>query len=123
MLPPGPTSFRIPPGDEEYTARFNFTNSYVDIYIHGVFPHMHRLGSSYEATIRHADGTEDCLVRGDWDFENQMTYMYDEPVRFEIGDSWRSRCTWDNSEGEEAVGFGESTDQEMCFFFSYVTFF
>jgi mono/diheme cytochrome c family protein len=121
MAPLGSYSFNIPAGDPDYTHSESFENSYVPLNVLGIFPHMHKLGQRFDARIIHADGSETCLVSGDYDFDNQMTYQFREPVQFAMGDEVRFECNWDNSEGDSAVRFGERTDQEMCYFFTLVS--
>lgn len=122
VVPAGSYSFTIPAG-EVHTADESLTNEWLDITVYGTFPHMHRLGSAYEMRIDHEDGTSTCVARADaWEFNNQQTYMFEEPLVWSPGDAATTSCTWDNTAGDEAVRFGESTDQEMCFFFTYVSY-
>ena len=104
----------------------------MDLKIHGVFPHMHVLGQAYGASITHADGSETCIVEGDYDFDNQLTYQFaedDMPV-VSNGDSIDFYCNWNNSISNDDLphsepvnaGYGERTDEEMCFFFSLVSY-
>ena len=128
MAPIGLYSFRIPAGDDSYTDGDTFQNSYVDLEVYGMFPHMHVLGKKFDARIIHEDGSETCLVQGDYDFSNQMTYQFSDPVKFAKGDTISFECTWDNSTGNDDrildepqnTYYGERTDEEMCFFFSLV---
>jgi len=128
MAPLGTFNFSIPAGDESYTDSGTFANSYLDMTIYGMFPHMHVLGSRFEAKIEHDDGSETCLVEGDYDFNNQMTYQFIDPISFEQGARVTYDCTWNNSEsnpemdGEpQTTGYGERTDEEMCFFFTFIS--
>lgn len=121
LAPAGNFSFEIPPGAAEYTVEDDFQNSYAPLRILGMFPHMHQLGTRFNARIRHADGSESCVVDGEYSFDNQMTYQFREPVEFATGDTLEYSCTWNNSEGTEPVGYGERTNEEMCFFFTFLT--
>ena len=55
-------------------------------------------------------------------------YMFKEPVRVENGSTIHIECTWDNSASNpnqysdppQTVYYGERTDEEMCFSFTYV---
>jgi mono/diheme cytochrome c family protein len=66
-----------------------------------VTPHMHYLGTHERATVRHADGTNECLVDSGWDFDWQRTYTYDAPLdklpKFEAGSTVTVSCSWDNT--------------------------
>ena len=133
MFPLGIYNFNVPAGDDDYTDSDSFTNTYpVNLKIHGVFPHMHVLGQAYSASITHADGSETCLVNGRYDFDNQLTYQFEEddmPVISE-GDRINFSCNWNNSLSNPDLphsepinaGYGERTDEEMCFFFSLVSY-
>lgn len=99
-----------------------------DVRLFGVFPHMHLAGTDIKISIER-DGEEICLSHNpSWDFEWQITYMYeggfeDLPPLLP-GDRVRVRCTYNNtmsnpilSEYTDApvdIGLGEDTFDEMC---------
>ena len=64
-----------------------------------------------------------------WDFHNQLTYTYREPIEVDSDSVVSLRCSWDNSaenpnqlnEEPKDVRYGERTDEEMCYAFSYVS--
>jgi hypothetical protein len=138
LWPLGGYNFKIPAGDEAYTKNYNqyIPESYEyegieipipDLRLHGVFPHMHILGSGYRMWIEKPDGEEVCAVSSDrYDFYNQLTYMFREPLDVEAGDTVHWSCTWNNSTSNpgliydppQDVRYGERTDEEMCFMFS-----
>lgn len=101
--------------------------------IHSVAHHMHTLGTSGRQVVRHADGTETCLVDiPDWDFHWQSRYPLAEPVPFVAGDALSLSCTWDNSAANQPVigdtraepvdvQWGEGTRDEMCLGIVYVS--
>ncbi len=120
MAPLGIGDFAIPAGAEGYSDGGTFENEYLDITLHGVFPHMHELGRSYSMTLQE-DGAETCLVEGTYDFNNQLTYMWPDPVSFPYGSSVDFECTWDGAE-DVTTYYGERTDEEMCFFFTLVSY-
>ncbi|MEL6345646.1 MAG: hypothetical protein AAFV53_21230 [Myxococcota bacterium] len=121
-------SFAIPANDASYTYDFSFDNSFIDLNIFGVFPHMHLLGQGYSATIDHSDGSETCLTEGSYNFNNQMTYMFNEPIPFSRGESLNLSCNWNNSTSNpdlpydepQTTYYGERTDEEMCYFFTFM---
>jgi hypothetical protein len=125
----GPDRFTIPAGDAAYSAEDSARNGGGPVDILGAFPHMHWLGASYRAWTSDGDsGEERCLLEGDYDFDHQMTYMFTEPAVWDSGDRLHFQCTWDNSAANpdqphdppEDVGYGEGTDEEMCFLLFYV---
>lgn len=127
MAPLGVQDFRIPAGDAAYTDGDTLRNTFgVDLTLYGVFPHMHQLGAHYSLWVEDGGQTE-CLLEGDYDFDNQLTYMYREPASFPQGSELGFSCTWDNSTDnpnlpyDEPVEtrYGERTDEEMCYFFTF----
>ncbi len=128
MAPIGIHDFVIPAGAAAHEDGDSFLNSYLDLTLYGMFPHMHLLGARFSASIQHVDGTESCLVDGAYDFGNQMTYQYLEPIEIVVGESLAFSCTWDNSASNpdlfytppREIRYGERTDEEMCFMFTLV---
>lgn len=130
VYPLGTFDFTIPAGASAYESPLiiPWSNDWPEIEILGVFPHMHQLGSGFDMYVAHPDASQDCLVDIDrWDFHNQIALQYPEPVRVRGGDVLAMTCRWDNSADNPAqfndppqdVGFGEGTDEEMCFGFTY----
>jgi hypothetical protein len=90
--------------------------------------HMHYLGIGGGVSIKHADGTEDCILDlTGWNPDWQQAYDLMEPILFDhsAGDEWRIFCHWDNSqENQPIIGgiqresvdivWGTSLDMEMC---------
>jgi hypothetical protein len=119
LLQLGTPDFEIAAGDG--AARASRSNRMPwDVDLLSMLPHMHGLGSSYELSVSHADGSESCVVRGDYSFDNQITFLLEESIAVNAGDSIDYHCQWDNSSGTEDVYYGERTDEEMCFFFGLV---
>jgi len=90
--------------------------------------HMHYVGVGGGVSIKHADGTEDCILDlTGWDPDWQQSYDLAEPLVFDhlAGDVWHLECRWDNSqENQPIIGgvqresvdivWGTSLDMEMC---------
>ncbi|MCP4806851.1 MAG: hypothetical protein GY913_02160 [Proteobacteria bacterium] len=127
MVPMGVYGFRIPKNDDAYTETGGWAMP-LDFTIHQVFPHMHVLGTSYRMQVSTEQG-DICVVEGDYDFDNQLSYQLVDPVEVDAGDIWTMSCTWDNSddnpnqinETSQPVKYGERTDEEMCFGFSLIS--
>ena len=124
MAPLGLQGFTIPAGDESYTFSDTLTLP-VGVNIWGIFPHMHVLGSGYEIKT-----DDECLLASDnYEFENQLTYLYKEPIFVPSGTNIQMSCTWNNSESNpdlilnppQDIGYGERTDEEMCYAFTLVS--
>ena len=72
----------------------------------------------------------ECLVASDrYDFDNQLTYMFDAPILLEEGTQFSLSCTWNNSTDNPNllinppvdIGYGERTDEEMCYAFTLIS--
>ena len=111
----GATKFTIPPrGTRDMTCDFNVPAQLPEIHVFGGAPHMHKLGKSL-STYRIRGGVSEAVVdQPNFDFQTQVGY----PVNVGIkgGDTMRTRCVWQNP-GDQSVGFGENTADEMCFMF------
>lgn len=138
MWPFGDQGFNIPAGDNNYSHDYNFEipailgqidpNATVTVYATG--PHMHVLGKSYRLWVERPGDEDLCVASAEsWDFDNQISYVFNEPIVLYPGDKVRLRCTWDNSESNPDlihnppidVGYGERTDEEMCFAFTLLS--
>ena len=129
MGPYGYTSFEIPAGDDSYSYG-ETVEAPANFRIWATFPHMHLLGTGYRLHIIRQDGEEDCVVSSDtYDFNNQLTYQFEEPIVVNAGDQIFWECTWNNSPSNphvyydppQAIGFGERTDEEMCYAFTLIS--
>ncbi|NCG18083.1 MAG: hypothetical protein GWP91_03605 [Rhodobacterales bacterium] len=133
MLPLGPSGFTIPAGDASYEITQSLAMAELGIPlnldIHGVFPHMHTLGKSYHF-FSEDDNDESCITKADkYEFNNQPTYWFKEPVRITPEATVHVSCTYDNSadspgqfnDPPQDVSYGERTDQEMCFALMYAS--
>jgi len=98
------------------------------VYIHGVFPHMHRYGKSLSATKLSPDG-DACMVNvKQWDFDWQRFYFYDNgPVAFNTRtDKFEISCNYSipamDSLGQPlTINWGNGSGDEMCLNFYYAT--
>jgi len=126
----GPSDFYIPAENPNYSSTTSFTMppGYGNLTVYGVFPHMHLLGTHYHYGLV-SRGKSSCVLDGPWDFHNQQTYMFREPVVLSPGDTAQFTCTWDNSSANPNqvndppvnITYGERTQEEMCFGFTLAT--
>jgi hypothetical protein len=86
-----------------------------EVNIIGVTPHMHELGVHSSIIINRADGTKETLVDEPFDFNTQIGY--ETKAKLMPGDTLSATCKWNNTKGA-VVGFGEGTDDEMCYLFT-----
>jgi hypothetical protein len=76
---------------------------------------MHKLGVAEQGWIEHADDTETCLLDVPrWDFNWQLTYVFEEPVIIQPDDRIGMRCTYDSTSVTETTNWGDGTGDEMC---------
>ncbi len=138
MWPFGDRGFNIPAGDDNYSHDYDFElpailgqidpDATVTVYATG--PHMHVLGKSYRLWVERAGEEDICVATADkWDFDNQVSYVFNEPIVLYPGDRIRLKCTWNNSVSNPDLihnppidtGYGERTDEEMCFAFTLLS--
>jgi hypothetical protein len=98
----------------------------VPITIHGVFPHMHKMGRTLRVDFTSNEGGDQCLVDVDrWDFNWQEGWWYDEPIEFPksgTGREFTITCGFDTrSSNMPEVSWGEGSDDEMCLNYLYIT--
>jgi hypothetical protein len=136
FFPYGPEGFVIPAGKPNHREEIEYGVSYLlyglpfSLTVYGIFPHMHVLGKAYEAWGTDAEGERICISEADeYEFNNQPTYMLTEPITVPNEGTLGFGCRWDNSESNPDqindpvadVGWGENTEQEMCYGLMYVT--
>ena len=117
------TRFEVPPGEAEVTdvATRRLFGEDVPLRIHGIAPHMHRLGRSLQVEVWDAEHA-DCLVDVPrWDFDWQDLFFYEEPVDVRGSHRVAIACTWDTRGATEPVTWGDGTADEMCLALLYVT--
>ena len=124
MFPVGTTEFTIPAGASAYTKERSFIMPY-GFKIWGSIPHMHSLGTGYSFSVSHG-GEEHCVVQSDrYDFDNQQNYLFKEPLVAPANSLYQWSCRWNNSTSNpnliidppQDVGYGEGSEEEMCFMF------
>lgn len=82
--------------------------------VFAVFPHMHKLGTSMDVMLTPSGGAASSFYNvSPWSFGNQPV----EPLVQTLGpdDTLTATCHWNNPGGSQ-VTYGESSDNEMCFF-------
>ena len=132
VLSLGAYSFSIPAGETmEVSETELWSERRGPGQILGVWPHMHLFGSGFEMSVTDTEGSETCLVEmGGWDFHNQVSSLYTEPVPLVGGESIQTTCNYDNTaenprqpnDPPQTIRWGEGTGDEMCFGFTYVAF-
>ena len=89
------------------------------IHVVAASPHMHRLGTAIETTVRRgsADAPDELVFREErFDYDLQTTYPIVPAVEIRPGDVLRTACTYDNPT-DATVRYGITIADEMCFNF------
>lgn len=112
----------IPPETNGTTHTFSYEVGDGDRFaMHSLALHMHTLGRSGRMSVKHADGSETCLIDVPaYDFNWQRSYELETPYVSAPGDTIELSCTWDNP-GKETVSWGDGTGDEMCLGVSYLS--
>jgi hypothetical protein len=117
-----PRLLRIPP-DESNCVFWAEQLMPPDVTVLQVFPHMHLIGRTIEATAILPKGRFVPVVRiSDWDFRWQSIYTLKQPLDLPAGSRIRLEAHYDNSSGNprnpnkppKPVSFGFGTSDEMC---------
>jgi hypothetical protein len=112
----GTFSLTIPDGAQDFPLSIS-CEADREMNVFAVFPHMHKLGTrlSFETGLSE-QAAEMAYEIAPWEFGEQP--MDPVQVRINPGEFMRSTCYWNNDTGGD-VTFGESSDNEMCFFVLY----
>jgi hypothetical protein len=86
------------------------------IHIIGFEPHLHRLGKRMVTKAKHADGTLTTIFDKPFSFGNETHYFAEYELK--AGETLTTSCTF-NNDTDMGVPFGESTDTEMCYQFTF----
>lgn len=107
----GPVDIQIEPGKTKTIT--GTCNIETEQHAYALFPHMHQLGTHFRTTL--TIGGEDHVIHDDeYSFEEQYQIPLDPIYHLQKGDSVKTECTYVNTLNK-TIGFGESSDREMCF--------
>ena len=111
----------IPPGSDTFQVSDKYTLP-VDFRANCVWAHMHLIGKEVNVWAELPDGTTRRLLKiGDWDFNWQDTYRYQEDVLLPKGTVLRAQWRFDNTDRNprnpnhppKRVQLGEGSTDEM----------
>jgi hypothetical protein len=128
LIPIVDTDMTLPAG--QHAAKFTFSQPLVglpeELQVHGVFPHMHQLGTTLRFDLQPLgdDNPDNAFFMADvpqWDFHWQQLFLYEDPIVVTPADVLKVECTYDTSSRDTTVLWGEGTQDEMCLVFVYVT--
>ena len=121
----GNNDLSIPPGLSEHVESQSVELRRVGVrtprLLWGILPHMHEIGVSYQLEKISGNQTMCLMNVRRWDFNWQLSYFLEEPIRLEPGDSLRTTCRFDSRSRTEVTRFGEDTDDEMCLALVFTT--
>ena len=88
--------------------------------VFGITGHTHQWGTNVSVSLADGkDGPDKVLYDvPDWKWSEPATVYQDPPVVIPAGGGFRFSCEWNNT-GNTDVKFGESANDEMCFFWAY----
>jgi hypothetical protein len=103
----GPTYFPVP-------------NSLHGVNVFAITGHTHKLGTDVEVEVTTGEADPGTMVYRPtaFDWAEPETVRHDPPFQIPEDGGFRFTCEWINETGQ-TVGFGESTTDEMCFFWAY----
>ncbi len=112
VLLAGPLSFNIPAMTSGHVINGSCTMA-DDVTVFAVMPHMHQLGTSMTVEVG-----DDIIYEGTYTFDDQRYHDITPQLALGGGTRVDVTCTYDNPTSS-SVGFGDSSDQEMCFALLY----
>lgn len=99
---------------------FKLPDDYADANFFAITGHTHQYGADVRvstATSASDPGTPVYDVPG-WQWDEPATVQHDPTFKVPEGGGFNFACDWENT-SDKSVDFGESANQEMCFFWSY----
>lgn len=103
----GPTFFRLP-------------SEFAGVNFFGITGHTHQYGTNVRIwnSMSAADTTSPVYDIPGWSWDEPETEYFDPAFQVPSGGGFRFTCEYNNTSSSR-VGFGESANQEMCFFWAY----
>ncbi len=112
MVFAGKFLFQIPSNNQPYNVIGGCAFDR-DFKLFALWPHMHQLARHHKVEMTRG-GVVTTLHDQAYDFEEQNYYKREPVYDVQMGDRIKVTCTFVNNTGS-AVGFGDSSNQEMCF--------
>ena len=100
----------IPPGDADW-AISGITTFQDDVTVYIVWPHMHLRGRDMTFVVTYPDGREEVILHvPEYDFNWQLPYEFDEPLKLPAGSTIKTIGHFDNSLGNR---YNPAPDKEV----------
>jgi hypothetical protein len=113
-LPPGPSTL----GPTWFALPWDLA----DVKIFAMTGHTHHWGTNVVVERLSGETAEPESVYDypQWDWEEPPTARFSPQLAMPAGSGFRFTCSWDNrAEPPQTISFGESSEDEMCFFWAY----
>ncbi|CAN5892163.1 hypothetical protein BH11MYX2_BH11MYX2_24310 [soil metagenome] len=115
----GTQGLSIPPNTDDFPVHVSncTVNKPMDFF--AVFPHMHKHATSLQMQYTPMGGAQSMLYQIDpWQFGDQPLAPITKHIS--AGDRFDMTCNY-NNHGATPVTYGESSDDEMCYFVAFYT--
>lgn len=93
-------------------AQYNTSNFWA------ITGHEHHLGTEVQIWSATSSSDSGKLIYTSTSWSDPPVTTFDPPIRIPAGGGYKFQCNYDNTT-ENTVSFGESANDEMCFFWSY----
>jgi hypothetical protein len=119
----GSPDFMIPAGQQFTLHQFFLLPSYLDLsqsHIFAITGHEHHFGTGVQVNVAPTKTGPMTDVYNPMPFQwgEPATTTHDPPFSVPVGGGFDFTCSWNNT-GTTTVKFGESANDEMCFFWAY----
>lgn len=119
----GQRYLKLPPGKDKISQEATCTSDCTstlkhDVNLTDITPHMHNAGTFAEAAhYRNGKKLRDLLKYTPVTYDKPQKYSFKEPILFKRGDEIKMKCYYKTTNLKETMYYGDSTQDEMCFFF------
>lgn len=115
----GSDDISLPPNSpSEVVGLCGPNDGFPEVSVYSFWPHMHQKGVHFKIEMSDDGGPMTTLYDQDYDFGDQSTWQPATPIVVSGADVIRTTCSYNNT-SNEIIGFGESSNQEMCFNFIF----
>ena len=118
----GDPDISIPPNSSTTLGPifFSLPSDYANVNFFAITGHEHKLGTDVKVSLASSASDPGTPVYDvpDWLWSEPTTVQADPPFQVPSGGGFTFTCDWTNT-GDTTVSFGESANNEMCFFWAY----
>ncbi len=118
----GDPDITLPPGARTSLGPifFQLPSEYADVHFFAITGHEHHLGTDVQVSVASSatDPGKSVYDVPGWLWSEPATVVSDPPFSVPQNGGFRFSCDWTNT-SDQTVKFGESANDEMCFFWAY----